>query len=254
VDEASLIRAEDKYTRMGFVAALPPDDARRIDAIRALARDYPGSLREAELSSPEACERRRRIARRPVSRTRWAWCVFQPSGDEATSESLAPVPASVLVEGLLGSAEPVETAGLAGAAGPAGAAGFAGSAGPSVREAGAPALDAAAVAVTLWLELHVAIADIVRARARRGGVSMHEFLTSAPADVAARWPVGGTRAVFADLPLRPRTAYLWLAWRAGMDVVSLHRVLFTRVGSWALRADDPAWAHPGAATLVLPPG
>ena len=43
--------------------------------------------------------------------------------------------------------------------------------------------------------------------------------------------------------LRVRSAYLWLAARAGLDLPSLNALLLARAGHWDRRADDPEWAH-----------
>ena len=42
--------------------------------------------------------------------------------------------------------------------------------------------------------------------------------------------------------LEVRSAYLWLAARAGLDLPSLNALLFERAGHWDQRPGDPAWA------------
>jgi hypothetical protein len=118
-------------------------------------------------------------------------------------------------------------------------------AGGGLRIVGVPTvLDPDAVAVTAWGVLHPRIADILAARARLpAGATLGDLPEAAGEGAIARWPEVRASGPLAALPLRPRTAYLWLAWEAGLDLVTLYRVLFTRIGSWARRADDPPWVH-----------
>jgi hypothetical protein len=41
--------------------------------------------------------------------------------------------------------------------------------------------------------------------------------------------------------LRVRSAYLWLAARAGLDLPGLNELLLARTGHWDRRDDDPVW-------------
>jgi hypothetical protein len=112
----------------------------------------------------------------------------------------------------------------------------------------------AAQAVICWAELHGMIRDLLdfrRAPSRRG----HEGVGSADAfarwiaaggtavDRAARWPKPERLETIVGPKLRVRSAYLWLAARAGLDLPGLNELLLARAGHWDRRDDDPLWAH-----------
>ncbi len=103
-----------------------------------------------------------------------------------------------------------------------------------------------ALAVICWASLHALIDDQLRFRAGK---------PAAPGDPAAfarwiaerdpdrRWPQPERIPELVGDRLRVRSAYLWLAAHAGLDLPSLNALLLARAGHWDRRADDPAWAH-----------
>ncbi len=119
-----------------------------------------------------------------------------------------------------------------------------------VRSAGAWR-ELGGAAVVLWAELHPLIADVGRARlVLRSAMDPHEFLgATSPAD-RSRWPDPETLALRVGPRISTRSAYLWLAHQAALDLPSLNFLLFEREGSWDRRPGDPPWAQrdrePGA--------
>lgn len=109
----------------------------------------------------------------------------------------------------------------------------------------------AAQAVICWAELHGLIRDLLdfrRASSRPG----HERTASPDAfarwiaaadaaDRAARWPKPERIELIVGSKLRVRSAYLWLAARAGLDLPGLNELLLARSGHWDRRDEDPSW-------------
>jgi hypothetical protein len=102
-----------------------------------------------------------------------------------------------------------------------------------------------ALAVILWADLHLLLADQLGFRSRRGGGDAHAFVASLSSAARSRWPDPDHLVERGGAKVRPRQAYLWLATRAGMSLVQLNRILFARAGHWDRRDDDPEWARIG---------
>ncbi|MFO7563246.1 MAG: hypothetical protein R6X02_11435 [Enhygromyxa sp.] len=103
-----------------------------------------------------------------------------------------------------------------------------------------------ALAVVCWAELHGLIEDQLRFRAedpRRAGDSEAFAAWIARRDPSGRWPDPARLPAVVGPKLRVRSAYLWLAARAGLDLPGLNALLLARAGHWDRRADDPPWAH-----------
>jgi len=103
--------------------------------------------------------------------------------------------------------------------------------------------DQPALAVVCWAELHSLIEDQLRFRAEepsRAGSSeaFARWIAGHP-----RWPDAARIPAVVGPRLRVRSAYLWLAARAGLGLPSLNALLLARAGHWDRRADDPPWAH-----------
>lgn len=109
----------------------------------------------------------------------------------------------------------------------------------------------AAQAVICWAELHALIRDVLefrRARSRRGHAgagSIEAFVgwVAVEEGRATRWPRPERIAMIVGPKLRVRSAYLWLAARAGLDLPGLNELLLARAGHWDRRDEDPGWAH-----------
>lgn len=110
----------------------------------------------------------------------------------------------------------------------------------------------AAQAVICWAELHSLIGDLLdfrRASSRPGqqGAASPEAFSrwiateDTGVDRAARWPAPERVAMIVGPKLRVRSAYLWLAARAGLDLPALNELLLARSGHWDRRAEDPGW-------------
>jgi hypothetical protein len=107
--------------------------------------------------------------------------------------------------------------------------------------------DEPALAVVCWSSLHALIDDQLRFRR----VAPHEARDSAAFShwIAARegaserWPDASQLCSIVGPKLRVRSAYLYLAARAGLDLPRLNALLLARAGHWDRRPDDPAWAH-----------
>jgi hypothetical protein len=110
----------------------------------------------------------------------------------------------------------------------------------------------AAQAVICWAELHDLIRDLLdfrRASSRREheGASLEGFArwlvhADTPGDRAARWPGPERIARIVGPKLQVRSAYLWLAARAGLDLPALNELLLARAGHWDRREHDHEWA------------
>ncbi len=103
--------------------------------------------------------------------------------------------------------------------------------------------DEPALAVICWATLHGLLAD--QRRFRAAGSSDTEAFSRwiAERDPAGRWPGAERLPEVVGPKLRVRSAYLWLAAQAGLDLPSLNALLLARAGHWDWRSDDPAWAH-----------
>ena len=97
-------------------------------------------------------------------------------------------------------------------------------------------------ALPLWSTLHLLLGDLGRWRRQlhRGEGATSEALLSflAEAPQSARWDPDAVRALVGGR-VHVRLAYLWLAVRSGLPLLSLSRTLFVRGGRWERRADDP---------------
>jgi hypothetical protein len=112
----------------------------------------------------------------------------------------------------------------------------------------------AAQAVICWAELHALIRDQLDFRAVHEGPgpsSSEAFarwlVTDAAGERALRWPRPERLEAIVGAKLRVRSAYLWLAARAGLDLPALNELLLARTGHWDHRDHDPIWAR-GRAT------
>lgn len=98
-------------------------------------------------------------------------------------------------------------------------------------------------AVVLWAELHPMVGDYVawRQRTSTGPRDAKAFVAFVEHRVPpGRWPTSAeVLCEFTGDKLRARTAYLWLAARAGMRLPDLQRLLFAREGHWETRPGDP---------------
>jgi hypothetical protein len=106
--------------------------------------------------------------------------------------------------------------------------------------------DEPARAVIGWATLHLLIDDQLRFRVAEpadAGSSEAFARWIARADAGERWPGPERIPAVVGPKLRVRSAYLWLAARAGFDLPSLNALLLARSGHWDRRAEDPAWAH-----------
>lgn len=109
----------------------------------------------------------------------------------------------------------------------------------------------AAQAVICWAELHDLIRDlldfrrIAPSRPSAGATSPERFSRWVAAEVAraARWPEPERIAMIVGPKLRVRSAYLWLAARAGLGLPGLNELLLARAGHWDHRDEDPEWAR-----------
>ncbi len=109
------------------------------------------------------------------------------------------------------------------------------------------------LAVVLWIELHLLLADHVAWRkslVQQGSdASTQAFLTFVGARDPGRWPTSAATLQQTTGPrIRARTAYLWLAKRAEMSLPDLNLLLFARRGHWDHRPGDPV----GKARAELP--
>jgi len=110
-------------------------------------------------------------------------------------------------------------------------------------------LEPDAAAVILWAELHALLSDLQRFRrapSHESEGSDSEAFALWVADLEApraRWPRAERLAAVVGPRLRVRSAYLWLAARAGLDLPSLNGRLFARSGHWDQRPEDPTWAR-----------
>lgn len=107
--------------------------------------------------------------------------------------------------------------------------------------------DEPALAVLCWASLHLLIEDQLRFRTAephraRDSEAFSRWI-AARDDARERWPDAARLATVVGPKLRVRSAYLWLAARAGLDLPSLNALLLARAGHWDRRADDPSWAH-----------
>lgn len=107
--------------------------------------------------------------------------------------------------------------------------------------------DEPARAVVCWATLHVLIEDQLRFRAAepqhaRDSEAFARWI--AARDASERWPDPARIPTLLGPKLRVRSAYLWLAARAGLDLPSLNALLLARAGHWDRRPDDPSWSHP----------
>lgn len=103
-----------------------------------------------------------------------------------------------------------------------------------------------ALAVICWASLHELLADQRRFRTatpREAGSSEAFARWIAAHDLAGRWPEPERIPELVGQKLRVRSAYLWLAAHAGLDLPSLNALLLARAGHWDRRPDDPDWAH-----------
>lgn len=104
-----------------------------------------------------------------------------------------------------------------------------------------------ALAVICWATLHGLLEDQLRFRAnqaaaRQAGDSEAFSRWILRHDQAGRWPAAERIPEVVGPKLRVRSAYLWLAARAGLDLPSLNALLLARAGHWDHRPDDPPWA------------
>jgi hypothetical protein len=105
----------------------------------------------------------------------------------------------------------------------------------------------AAQAVICWAVLHDSIRDLLDFRrvAPAGAASSEAFARWVANDHAraARWPEPERVTMIVGPKLRVRSAYLWLAARAGLDLPGLNELLFARAGHWDRRDEDPQWTR-----------
>jgi hypothetical protein len=106
--------------------------------------------------------------------------------------------------------------------------------------------DEPALAVIAWTSLHLLIGDQLRFRATdptraRDSEAFSRWVTQQQID--ARWPNPARIPELLGPKLRVRSAYLWLAARAGLALPDLNALLFARAGHWDRRPHDPPWAH-----------
>lgn len=107
-------------------------------------------------------------------------------------------------------------------------------------------IDEPAQAVLCWASLHLLIHDQRRFRVAEPTLASDSQAFSrwiVERDPDLRWPEPARITAIVGPKLRVRSAYLWLAVRAGFDLPSLNALLLARAGHWDRRADDPAWAH-----------
>jgi hypothetical protein len=107
--------------------------------------------------------------------------------------------------------------------------------------------DEPALAVLCWADLHRSIADQLRFRAQahasRAGQTEAFAAWIAEQGAEDRWPDPARLLAVVGPKLRVRSAYLWLAARAGLDLPTLNALLLARAGHWDRRPEDPSWAH-----------
>jgi hypothetical protein len=106
--------------------------------------------------------------------------------------------------------------------------------------------DEPALAAVCWASLHALIEDQLRfRRATPHGARDNEAFSRwiATRNASDRWPDAARLPALVGPKLRVRSAYLWLAARAGLDLPSLNALLFARAGHWDRRPDDPSWSH-----------
>jgi hypothetical protein len=106
--------------------------------------------------------------------------------------------------------------------------------------------DEPALAVIAWASLHLLIEDQLRFRATdpthaRNSEAFSRWVAQQQLD--SRWPNPARIPELVGPKLRVRSAYLWLAARAGLALPDLNALLLARAGHWDCRPDDPAWAH-----------
>jgi hypothetical protein len=104
-----------------------------------------------------------------------------------------------------------------------------------------------ALAVVCWASLHLLIEDQLRFRAAephhaRDSEAFSRWIALRD-PMSSRWPDAARLTTAVGPKLRVRSAYLWLAVCAGLDLPSLNALLLARAGRWDRRADDPSWAH-----------
>jgi hypothetical protein len=103
-----------------------------------------------------------------------------------------------------------------------------------------------AQAPVLWHDLHALLGDQLAWRQRVGTGGHAGFLAALAGAGAARWPTDPAVLERAGgAVVRPRQAYLWLAFRAGLLLSELHLELFARQGHWDRRPSDPEWSRIG---------
>ena len=104
-----------------------------------------------------------------------------------------------------------------------------------------------AIAVLCWASLHPLLLDLRRFRASpafvRGDSQAFADWIAAQPGADARWPEPARIPAIVGPTLRVRSAYLWSAAQAGLDLPSLNALLLARAGHWDCRLDDPLWAH-----------
>lgn len=106
--------------------------------------------------------------------------------------------------------------------------------------------DEPALAVVCWATLHLLIGDQLRFRVvdpqhASDSLAFARWLATAH-DLSHRWPNPERLPALVGPRLRVRSAYLWLAARAGLDLPSLNALLLARAGHWDRRPGDPSWA------------
>lgn len=108
----------------------------------------------------------------------------------------------------------------------------------------------AAQAVICWADLHVLIRDVLdyrRVSSSRApedpGPDPFARWVAADHDRRIRWPRPERVPAILGDQLHVRSAYLWLAARAGLDLPGLNELLLARSGHWDRRDSDPVWAH-----------
>lgn len=103
---------------------------------------------------------------------------------------------------------------------------------------------AGAGAVVLWAALHPLIGDVARARLiLRAPMDPHEFIRATRPIDRSRWTEPDRLEALLGGRISTRSAYLWLAHQAALDLPRLNFLLFERRGSWDRRPGDPDWAH-----------
>ncbi len=111
-----------------------------------------------------------------------------------------------------------------------------------------------ALAVVAWATLHRLLADQLRFRAVHRRTIMPRLGTARDSAAFSIWLASEPSTAWATPErivevvgprLRVRSAYLWLAAMAGLELPRLNALLLGRAGHWDRRPDDPRWAHDG---------